>query len=335
MDGSVRFLGSGMIVGDLHIDDTYTGRHTDYLANCWKFCAQITQAMKDNNVTHLFLCGDLVGVKRSTHHIRNREILFVLMKQLQLWKDLTNGHVYCLKGNHDFCAGMSDYDMLLQLGYFECPAYVDMDGVRFHLFNYGDETRKIEVDPNRYNVAVVHNNMMIEGLTTWYKSGGEGIELSTLENLAGVELVVAGHIHDPSQRLVETSIGGTSVSLFYPGCGTRPTYDANVWESVFGVLLRSDNGSVTLNQVAFELTPASELWKETPEGADEAESEEEVGEEPHFDIEALSKILSELECYNINDGLDYRSQINRLAGIDREAAELAIRYIDDVQAELK
>jgi hypothetical protein len=172
----------------------------------------------------------------------------------------------------------------------------------------------------------------LKGSRTGLKGGNDGVELSTLENLYGVDFVVAGHIHNPSARLVETSIRDKSIQLFYPGNGTRPRYEPNIWTKCFAILLKTDAEDVELGQIEFLLRDVSEIFQSTFEDIEEDELIDDI---PAFNIEQLSAILDELKNYNILGESDYKSQVVKLGGIDKDAVELALFYIEKVEGEMK
>lgn len=320
------------IIGDLHISDKYSGRHVDYFRDCVDFLSDVTEEIKKNNVTHLFLTGDLIG-RTTEKNLQSRDSLMYFMKVLQVWNELTNGNVYSIRGNHDFSEKLTDFEMFVTLGLIKTADYVDVGAIRFHLIDYGDHERSITVDDSKYNVAIMHTNLQIEGVTTWFIGGKDGVELSSLENLYGVDLVVAGHIHTPSLRLVTTSIKDRDISLFYPGNGTRPRYEPNIWDKCYGVLFSTDGVDVQLGQVEFKLKPSHEVFRSTYE--DIREVDEVIDDAPLFDIEQLSEILQQLNDYNLIGEGDYKSQIIKLGGIDKEAVDLALSYIEKVEAEMK
>lgn len=320
------FIGS-----DLHISDRYSGRHVNYLQNCFNILQMYTDEIEKNKVTHIILTGDLVGLREKT--LKTREMLLYMMQVLQKWNTMTNGNVYSISGNHDFGSALTDFEVFVSMGLVKKLVQLDVGSVRFHGLDFGYLNRAINVDPDKYNIAITHDDIQVEGITTWYRGGGKGTELSSLTNLKGVELVVAGHIHEPSPRMVSTSIEDEEISLFYTGCPTRPKKD-NLWDKSFAILVNTDENDVSLGQVTFNLTPANELFKDTYDDSDD-EVGDLIDDNPMVNIEELSKILSELQTYNIGGGGDYKSQIMRVAGIDKEAAELALSYVEKVEMELK
>lgn len=320
-----------LIIGDLHISDKYSGRHVDYLRDCIEFCKQITDEIVKRNVTHLFLTGDIFG-RTTEKNLQYRETLLLMMQQFKQWNELTNGNVYSARGNHDYNDTLTDFEVFVSMGFIKTADYVDVGAIRFHLIDYGEHNREIDLDENLYNVAIMHTNLQIEGITTWFQGGNDGVELSSLENLYGVELVVAGHIHNPSVRLVTTSIRDKDISLFYPGNGTRPKYDVNIWNMCFGVMFETDGVDVNMATIEFKLRDGGEIFNKT---YDEVEEDEIITDEPMFDIEQLSEIMQQLNDYNLLGEGDYKSQIIKFGGVDKEAVDLALGYIDKVEGEMK
>ena len=343
-----------LVIADLHISDVYNGQHKDYLANCKDCLNMITDEIKSKNITHLLLLGDLVG--QNEKNLKNRSTLLYLMQLLNDWNSLTKsnyikeleselnsgkitredyaiklgevgiGNVYSVKGNHDMGNKLTDFELLEGIGLIKVPDMLDIGSVRYHFVHYGEEYRHLNIDEDKYNIALVHNNIMIDGITTWYR-GGKGIEMSTLENMYGVALIIAGHIHDPSLRMVTGNIKDSEVALFYPGNITRPRYEKGLWETAFGVYFEIKDDDMNLSQVVFNLKPVEELFNKTFEDV----LIDDIVETPVLDVEELSAILNELQTYSFIGNVDYKSQLVRLAGLDKEASDLAIRYIEEAE----
>lgn len=318
-----------LVVGDPHISDKFKGKHKDYLSNCFYCMDKITETIKEEGITHLIVLGDWIGIGQNEKNLSERGVLLKVIQLLQLWNKLTNNNVYSIKGNHDIGSKLTDYELFESLGLLQNPKTLDFPSTRVHMFNYGEEQRAIEIAENKYNVGCFHANLLIEGLTTWYR-GGEGVELSTLENLYGMDLALAGHIHNPSPKKVQTSIRDREIELFYPGNMTRPKYEPNLWEHAYGVLLTIGEEETTREVVVYDLKPVSEVFTTT---FDEVEVKD--GTEPIFDIEALTDVLNELNKYNIGTGQEYEIQVQRVAGLDKVGADLAMKYIEQVQNEFK
>lgn len=317
-----------LVIGDMHISDRFSGRHVNYLENCFDCLNMIEQSIKEKGITHLVCLGDWIGIGLAEKNLKERSSLLRLIQVLQRWNNLLNGNVYSLRGNHDIGKNMTDYDFFVSIGLLKHVKQLDIGSCRFHMFDYGEETRQIEVDENGYNIGCFHTNLLIEGVTTWYR-GGEGVELSTLTNLRGVDIAIAGHIHNPSLRMVTTSIGDNDINLFYPGCPTRPRFEPNMWDKTYGVIFQTDDVTTTLDLFEYQLKPFDEVFKDIVEEDNILDDEESVP----FDLEALNDILNELQYFNINSGQDYVSQIKRVAGLDKVAADIALKYLEDAEAE--
>ena len=50
-------------------------------------------------------------------------------------------------------------------------------------------------------------------------------------------------------------------------------------------------------------------------------------------MDSIGDILGQLQYYGINEGKDYVSQIKKVAGLDKPAADIALKYIEDAEAE--
>jgi predicted phosphodiesterase len=322
-----------LIVGDLHLSDKYSGRHIDYFRDCMEFLAQVTDEVRRNNYTHVFFTGDIIG-RTTEKNIGSRDALMVIFKAFQVLNQLTNNNVYTNRGNHDYSTKTTDFEMLVALGYLKTDDFVDLPSARIHLIDYGEAKREISVDPDKFNLAIMHDNIQVAGATNWFMGGHDGVELATLENLYGVDFVVGGHIHTPSVRMVETTIRDKTIKLFYPGNGTRPKYEANIWTSCYGITLDSNKEATSLGQIEFPLRPSHEIFQATFE--DYSENDVVIGEDgPTFNIEDLRTIMEDLKNYNIMGEADYKTHIQNMGGIDKEAVDLALEYVEMVEGEFR
>lgn len=238
--------GSVLVFGDLHISDRVTGKHRNYLENCFTIMNDIKAIVLKEQPSAVVLLGDLVGnVERN---IKNREVLATICK---FFKELSqNCKVFVVRGNHDY-GDYTDYQFFEDLGLMHTS--VNSDGffdyfatetsevpeIRFHLVDYSTENKELEIMGNGVsNVVFAHNNFTIQGLTNWYQEH-DGIELSRLTSFHGVDMVVTGHIHNPSPEIVATDmVSGGSCALFYPGCPTRPSKEKNLYTSCWYVMFK-------------------------------------------------------------------------------------------------
>lgn len=315
-------------IGDLHFYDGPARAHKDYFANCKTCLDAYTKEFVDSKPDYIFLTGDIVGL--SERVLRTRVGLSILIAYLQKWSEICNGNLYSIAGNHDYTKGshLSDFDLLTQLGIIKTAKYIDINALRVHLIDYGKEQEPISLDKSKHNIALMHADLQIDGLTTWYHAGSDSIQLASLKNLKGIEYVLAGHIHNPSPRVVSCSIEDENCCLLYLGNASRPKRK-DTWTGVWIAYADcSDTGAVTLgNTKSMKLTEPTDIFVEKI--ISDTEDTDIIEDAPVVDIELLTQILDELSPAMMGSHLDYREQVRRLAGIDKNAAEIAITYLDN------
>lgn len=225
MNDNVVTLKGGkiLVIGDLHLSATYEGTHKNYIYDCYNNMELIIKHVKEEKPKAIFFLGDLIGVKE--RNIRDRQFLMRVVLFFGSLYNLTEGNVYSVKGNHDV-GDFSDFDFLVGLGYVKTPRYIDYVGdesleVRFHFVNYGEEKRKLDIAEEASNIVLGHADYYIDGISEWY-SAKQGVELKMLKNFIGVDMVISGHIHTPSNEILYTTLpDGNSVGLFYVGSPSR------------------------------------------------------------------------------------------------------------------
>lgn len=325
--------GSVMIIGDLHISDKFTGKHKNYLENCFWVLGKITEEINKKKPKAIVLLGDIVGWQET--NINDRQIFSMFCKILKEWNSVCP--VYCVRGNHDLKGYpdflfLSEFDLLITSSM--CGGYFDYYGkegqevpeVRFHLVDYKEEDKALNLAPApTSNIVLAHNNFTINGITNWYNEH-DGIELGMMQNFCGVDMVIAGHIHNPSPEIYATQMpNGDSCMLFYPGCPTRPIKEKNLYESCWYVYVEYNESSqqTDINTDEFHLRPISDLFYEDEVFIDE-KTEDEIQEE--LRKEALKDVLGDLLKYRMNTG-DPISQIDRIPNATDEAKEVAKQYL--------
>lgn len=332
MDKNAVVCKNLLIVGDLHIDDTYTGRHKNYLSTCLRTIQQIDERVRETKSGCLVLMGDIVGV--SARNIRSREVLSILCKWFQSLKE-RGVRIIAVRGNHDF-GDYPDFQFLVELGLIETSqtlgGYFDYYGeecntepeVRFHLVDYGMENRKLDIyyGGQVTNIALTHNNFTIQGVTNWYQQH-DGIELANQSNFNGIYMVINGHIHAPSPEIAQTdAVWGQTVYLFDLGCPTRPAFEK--YTSCWFMEFTYDNKQTNFNAVPFELVPLEEEYF-LEEDVSELVVEDNVDEKQRR--ENLQEILGEIMSCRITSG-DLESQIRRIPNASEDAKELAVSYLN-------
>ena len=322
------------LIGDLHFTDKPVGKFIDYFEVCKDVAEKISQMIISENLTHLFLAGDLVGVSNGDNTMRTNAARLWLIQMFAQWSQLLNGNLYCLRGNHDGGAHTCDFDILMGAMLIKHVDYVDCGAFRIHMIDYGDDNRSLDLsDDSKVHVAFMHSHLTVENKTNFIPFQG-GTELSTMRNLKGCEIVACGHIHNPSLGYVSTSIEGEDVHLIYLGCPTRASSNDR-WDKTQVLVLETDevNGVTNAMQkvITFNLPPKDDLLRET---IAEAKIEGIAPEEDVTNVEDLERILNELSNFQIGGMGSYKEQLERYAGLNKEAANLAMRYIENAEKEL-
>jgi len=324
--------GSVLIIGDLHISDrACVGKHRDYITNCFTVLRDILDMVREQKPSALVLLGDLVGT--TERNIKSREVLAMVCR---FFTDIkANGtRIFCVRGNHDF-GDYPDFQFFTSLGLIEtaesCGGYFDYYGtkdktvpeIRFHLVDFGSETKPLLIASDVANVVLAHNNFTIQGITTWYNADG-GYELSNLNNFKDVYMVIAGHIHSPSPQIFNTTMmcGGTC-NLFYVGSPTRP---AETHESCWVVEFKynEEEQDTDYDAKEWKLRKAEDIFI-LDETFIEDMTEEEI--EDATRKEQLKEVLEEIITHRIGS-TDLKAQIQSIPNATDDAKILACQYID-------
>lgn len=326
--------GNILIFGDLHLSDVFTGKHKNYLSNCFDVMEQLDKFVEDEKPSAIVLLGDIVGWTET--NIRNREVLSTFCKYFKKWSKNGTVKIFAVRGNHDM-KGYPDFQLFADLGFLtissDCNGYFDYYGdnkeipeIRFHLVDYKDEDKSLNIETTGgSNIVLAHNNFTISGITNWYAEH-DGIELGMLQNFSQVDMVISGHIHNPSPEIVGATMpGGKTCSLLYPGCPTRPIKDKNIYEScwVVKIAYNKDAQSTDILTLPMELAPVKEVFYGDDEFVTE-KTEAEVQEE--LRIEALQGVLGDLLKYRMNTG-DPLEQVDRIPNASDEAKKMAKEYL--------
>ena len=319
-----------LIVGDLHFSDVFTGKHKNYLLNCSQILGELVAKVNEDKPSALVLLGDLVGWTET--NIRDRQILAMFLKAFQEINIICP--IYVVRGNHDM-KGFPEFNLLSQLGLIitssQCGGYFDYYGVqdaevpeiRFHIVDYKQEETKLDLaEGNTSNVVLAHNNFTINGVTNWYAEH-DGIELGMLQNFSGVDMVISGHIHNPSPEFVSAQMpNGDTCALFYAGCPTRPIKDKNIYNSVWWVKAKYNGVDTDIDTEPWELEPYEDIFVNGE--FIEEKTKEEVDEEVRK--EALTDVLQDILQYRILGG-DPIQQVMNIPNASEAAKQMAVNYL--------
>lgn len=316
-------------IGDLHFSDVFEGKHKNYLENCCKVLRQILDLVEERKPKAIVFFGDLVGWTET--NIRSREVFSMFCRFFRKLHEYSR--IFVVRGNHDI-GGYPDFQFLVDLGLVEVCDYFDyykdssedtIPEVRFHIVNYGEEDNTRDYLEGASNVAFAHNNFTIDGVTTWYNAH-DGIELGMLQSFNHMDMVISGHIHNPSPELVGVDMpSGKTCYLFYTGCPTRPinipdNYDL-CWVVSFSYKPETD--STEYDMIPFELEPYENLYH-----SDDTIINEKTEEELENEIrkEALAEVLSDIIKYRMVGG-DTMNQIDSIPNATVEAKAMAKEYL--------
>lgn len=328
------FGGEIQIYGDMHLSCTYEGQHKDYIVECYKNMDNIINKVKERKASSVIFLGDVIGVNE--RNIRDRQFLMRVYLFFKTLNDLTNGNVYAVKGNHDN-GDFSDFDFFLGIGLLKNPNYIDYYGcsekdynegnkdcleVRFHFVNYGEETRELTMNINDgySNVVLGHADYLIDGVTNWYQHKG-GVQLSRLSNFAGVDLVISGHIHNPSEEILTTTIKGEyPIGLFYTG---SPARTAERYNDCWFLKFEFDGESTKYDADLFGLDPAEEVFYPKEDIINEGDPDEINLER---ESESLTSIVKEIMEGRMTSG-DLFAQVRAVPGASDEVKNIACSYL--------
>lgn len=320
------FGGKVLIFGDLHLSSSYEGQHISYLKDCYENMERIKNICNENNPKAVIFLGDIVGVNE--RFIRDNQFLMRVILFFNYLDSITHGNVYAVKGNHDM-GEFTGFDFLLGLNLIKNPRYLDYYSdskskeVRFHFVNYGQEKQPLlltEENEGVSNVVLGHADYYIEGVTNWY-SARNGVELCTLENYCGVELVISGHIHIPSEQILYTNLkDGSVIGLFYTG---SPARTAERYDDCWYVCVEyQEDGCTNCDPYLMGIPKAEEVFYPKEDFELNGEIEED-GESVRSD--KLTELVKEIIDSRISSGdIVHQIMINPVA--DEETKKLAVEY---------
>lgn len=334
---TARVSGKNILVfGDLHFSSSFEGQHKSYIRECYDNMKRIKSICTEKKPCAVIFLGDLIGVNERT--IRDRQFFTSVLQFFMYLNRLTGGNVFSVKGNHDM-GDFTDFDCLVGLGMIRNPKYVDFYGVdddgseslevRFHLVNYGYEEASLVLTGDEYtasNVVLGHADYYIDGVSNWY-SAGKGVEVNRLGNFCGVQLIISGHIHIPSDEILYTTLkDGSLVGLFFTGSPSRAVerYD-DCWYINFEYSVENGVGSTDCNPILMGLPKAEEIFY-PKEDFEMSEEEKELKESS----EKLTALVTEIIDSRLASG-DIINQIRINPVADEETKNLAIEYYEKAE----
>lgn len=324
--GSCTTSGKMLIFGDLHLDPYFMGMHKDYEATCRRVMSKIISIAKKEKAGSVVFAGDFIGV--NSKNIVDKRFLMSVIQFIETLSTMTRGNVYVVKGNHDM-GDFTDFDFLVGLGYIKNPKYIDFVNdkgvceVRFHIVNYGEERERLNLAQSASNVVIGHNDYFIDGVTTWYSKSKSSVELCTLSNFEGVDFVLSGHIHEPSDEFFYTRLpSGSDIGVFYMGNPTRVAERfEDCWYMRFEYLSSEESTNYECKFIGL-IPIEEEFFKEEDYNYESKEEKEKEQERNRVIEEVINEVMeSRLAVGNLFD------QVERLPGSEA-AKKLAKEYLE-------
>ena len=315
--------GKILIFGDLHLSSSYEGQHISYIKDCYWTMEKIRNICEESKPSAVIFLGDIIGVNE--RFIRDNQFLMRVIIFFRYLNSITEDRVYAVKGNRDM-GDFTGFDFLIGLNLIKNPRYLDYYSsdsnreVRFHFVNYGKETQPLMLtEPNEgvSNVVLGHADYYIDGVTNWYSARG-GVELCMLDNFCGVELVISGHIHIPSEQILYTNLkDGSAVGLFYTG---SPARVADRYEDCWYVCVEYEDECTNCDPHYMGLLGTDEVFY-PKEDFELSEDEEEEA----IKSEKLTELVKEIIESRIASG-DIVNQIMINPAADEDTKKLAVDY---------
>lgn len=326
-----------LVISDLHLSDKESERHINYLQHCIDFCESISQLIIKEKPDAVILLGDIVGRHREKN-FETREGLSLFTRIFMTWSHLVNGMLFSVWGNHDVSGSITDADYFTQIGVINRFDELDFGDFVIHCLDYGENKREINVDTSKYNVALGHDEYIIEGHTDWFFVSKKAVSLRSLTNLKGVDLLLSGHIHKPSKKVNKTTIDNEEIELFYLGCALEPSFDETMPDTTYNVIIESNEGVVKYRKLPIQLKPKDEVFRtmlteKEIQSAILMETEDLEGKQAKLTVDGLTNVLSQIKDMSLFDDTTVETQIRLLGSSNPRAVELALKTMSEVEGE--
>ena len=320
-------------IGDLHFDDVYQGRHISYWENVIDVTERIRAIIATEKPDVVLYVGDLIGVRRGVATLRDRNALLYL---IQFLKEHPN--VVILKGNHDY-GEVSDYEFLAQIGVFKSSKQINnvielthpraIKPVYIHCIDYGQEYEPIQIREDAYNIGAVHNEFYVNGKEFAINSKG-AIELSSMKNFFGLDLIASGHIHEPSALIDFNFQDGFDSAFVNLGCPTRPKHNEmynHTWYLVleFQPTEGTESYDLGMRLEALNLKAYHEVFRPKEDFLEEQEDED-LDEFSGIQKGRLAEILGSLVTTNMGSD-DFFAQIDSIPIASPQSKDMAKQYL--------
>lgn len=309
-----------MIGGDDHLSSKNHGAHRDYPSECLYYGNEINKLIEKFNITHYIGAGDLTY--GNFHDLDFRTKVDNLLAERGR---LVNGEFYMVKGNHDKASsGTTEFEYYAKRGTFktsETNGMLDIGlgtsggGLHVELKDYGVKTEFTRVD-GAYNLIVGHGLFAMKG-DGMPNYGEPNIQLDDFAPWAGVDMIIAGHIHN--EHLVKGRICNKEIAVHYLPCLCRPSYiRAGMPETGTVDIITVYEDIVEIEPITIPLLPLEVSFD--LEAIAQKDAAAEFKEATKVDVADIAERLRD-HVRVVNDPL---STIEHMEGIDTDVKALAI-----------
>lgn len=282
-----------IIYGDIHLSSRNYGSHRDYPRETLEYFTKITETVEKEGATHLIGLGDLTYGKFHSLEYRKE-----VEEQLEKQYKLTRGNRYELKGNHDSATyGMTEYEFYLEKGLIKQSENLTIGNVNISMIDYGKHKKVDIITPDKEMVNIVLAHDYYKFRDTQLPNYGNAIELESMEEWFGVDLIICGHIHNYEKfsGLMLKGEGNQQqnkrTGVVYLGCMSRPSYREGFMqkEGTLGCITITEDLTVNYEELKIP------LWELNKSFNLEQRAEEQTKKENKIDVTDIVKKINSHE----------------------------------------
>ena len=293
-----------LVYGDIHLHSKNYGAHIDYAKESLYYFRNITDTAEELGITHIIGCGDLTYAR-----FHSLEYRLEVEKELEKQMKITNGNRFEVKGNHDEATyGLTEYEYYIKKGLLRKSTNLEFDKLNISMVDFNKhDTHDVIISKDKLNIVICHE--FIRFTNTKLPNYGTYLNLDEFTKWAGVDYIIAGHVH--GQHIFSGNILGKETIVIYPGCPTRTIYRAGHMSDIGQfILIESDDKETKAEVYEYDLLPLEECFN-----IEVLENEKTFGIRENIDIE---DVISKLNNYN--------KTVGNIEDIIMAMTEIDLRY---------
>ncbi len=311
--------------GDKHFCSKNHGGHKDYAQETLYYARKISDIIKQEHVTHYIQTGDLTYGRFD--RLDYRAEVDKIFREL---REMLNGNVWFLKGNHDEAAyGVTEFEYYAASGAFRTSESLDFalgtpnGGLHIEMKDFGDKSQFTGVE-GAVNILVTHGYFTFDKEQTVMSPQ---VVLARHEAWKDVDMIICGHIHTEAIDRGK-GYGGKEVTIHYLPCLSRPEYIRNGMqtEGHVDIITVMDDGSVTIDQHPIPLLPLEVSFD--IEAINSADEHKEDNERVAIDVSDIAKKMED----HIRVASDPVATIEGLPDVAEPVKRIAIELIKMAKA---